>query len=184
MDQVPWQLYLTEAEVEALEAGKLSHKARRQIAREIFRSMHEPLATQLGMTIDAFTARLNSAGHSAKDPDPFDPEVMATVTPPWRIFQEMKPGVPVAAPETVPADAPEYVQEREARASSAEKAQREKSRDAAAALGIDIDVIEAMWLDTQDETGRPSQMIRSHSTPWTIRSGPRSNHSCCLRSVE
>lgn len=146
MYQIPWQHYLTETEVEGLEAGQLSINKRRQIARQIFRSMHDPLTARLGITIDAFTARLLSA-------DPFSPEVTATITPQWKIFQGMKGNdVSVAALEAVPADAPEYVLERETRATSAEKAQKEKSRDAAAALGIDIDVIEPMWLDTQDET--------------------------------
>jgi transposase len=159
MDQVPWQLYLTEAELASVESGKLSLKARRQIAREIFRSVHEPLAAQLGMTIDAFTARLNSGGHGAKDPDPFDPETMVTITPQWRIFQGMKGNdVSAAAPAAVPADAlkdnnsrAEPVQEREKLSTSAEKAQREKSRDAAATLGIDVDLVESMWLNTPDE---------------------------------
>jgi hypothetical protein len=38
------------------------------------------------------------------------------------------------------------------RATSEENAQREKARDAAAALGIDIDVIEPMWLNAPGET--------------------------------
>jgi transposase len=145
MDQIPWRLYLTEAELASIEGGTLTIKARRRIAREIFRSMHEPLAAELGMTINAFTGRLLSA-------DPFPPEIMARTTPQWLIFQGMKGNdVSAAAREAVPADAPEYVQEREARATSAEKAQRERSRDAAAALGIDIDVIEPMWLNMPDE---------------------------------
>jgi hypothetical protein len=55
--------------------------------------------------------------------------------------------VPDPRPETAPA---EYVQEREKQSTDAAKAQREKTRDAAAELGIDIDVIEPMWLDTQE----------------------------------
>ena len=46
------------------------------------------------------------------------------------------------------------MQARERRATEAEKAQRERSRDAAAALGIDIDLIETMWLGER-RTGEP-----------------------------